>query len=72
MSDDTSKEVGFLCRDFELLIVFIHNGLKKLLIARGALVDRQCEGLVLRLLGHLGPSFLVPSVRYLYNKNELY
>ena len=39
MFDDTSKEIEFLSQDIELLVVFIQNSLKKVLIARGALVD---------------------------------
>jgi hypothetical protein len=33
MSDDAFENIWLLCRDLELLVVLVNNGLKKILVA---------------------------------------
>jgi hypothetical protein len=76
MSNDTLENIRLLGRDLELLIVFIHNSLKKLFVAGGGIVDYQCESFVFYFLCCLELSFLAPHVRYLRlylsNDNKFY
>lgn len=41
MANDAFEDIWLSCRDFELLIVLINNGLQKILVAGSTLVDHE-------------------------------